>query len=515
MLSAIYNIAFSFIYLLIMAGAIRPFLQMIGNVYHNKEVVDKGLVALMFLLLIASSFLTEILGLHALFGAFIAGVVMPDNMKFRKIMTEKVEDVSLALFLPLFFVSTGLRTELGLLDSPELWTMCGIFILVAIIGKFGGTLVAARFVGETWKDSLYIGALMNTRGLMELVVLTIGYDMKILTPPIFVMLVLMTLVTTFMTTPLISLIQFCYKTHEKFRSQKRVEPTKPGVFKVLLSFGRASNGQVMLDVAHQMFSHKKDKLEITALHLTVGPDVNPMHADNFEEVSFGPILYGAQKLNIPLKTRYEVSNNAGQDICNIANQEGYDFLLVGAGITMSDLPADIAATRYRAFFIYKFLRHFKAPESWFYPGELLKDKTKTFIEQSHCPVGVFVNRQFVKATHTLILIRSEADLFLFTYGETLQQTTFSELAILNLSNDEAADYTPLRRAITEFTDLRKKGHLLSERKLSENLLAAYNFMLVSYDTWNSISESDKIALQKMPSTLILSKPAPKIEQNNV
>ena len=119
--------------------------------------------------------------------------------------------------------------------------MCGILILVAIIGKFGGTLVAARFVGETWKDRLYIGALMNTRGLMELVVLTIGYDMKILTPPIFVMLVLMTLVTTFMTTPLISLIQFCYKTHEKFRSQKRVEPTKPGVFKVLLSFGRASN----------------------------------------------------------------------------------------------------------------------------------------------------------------------------------------------------------------------------------------------------------------------------------
>ena len=315
-----------------------------------------------------------------------------------------------------------------------------------------------------------------------------------------------------MTTPLISFIQFCYKTREKFRSQKSVEPAKPGVFKVLLSFGRASNGQVMLDVAHQMFSHKKDKLEITALHLTVGPDVNPMHADNFEEVSFGPILYGAQKLNIPLKTRYEISNNAGQDICNIANQEGYDFLLVGAGITMSDLPADIAATRYRAFFIYKFLRHFKAPESWFYPGELLKDKTKTFIEQSHCPVGVFVNRQFVKATHTLILVRSEADSFLFTYGETLQQSTFTELAILNLSDEEAADYTPLRRAITEFADLKKKGRLLSDRKLSENLLSAYNFMLVSYDTWNSISETEKIALQKMPSTLILSKPTQKLKQ---
>ena len=434
-LSAIYNIGFSFIYLLLMFTVIRPFLRMIGHIYHNKEVVDKGLVAFMFLLLIVSSYLTEILGLHALFGAFVAGVVMPDNIKFRKIMTEKVEDVSLALFLPLFFVSTGLRTEIGLLNSPELWYMCGIFILVAIIGKFGGSLVAARFVGETWKDSLYIGALMNTRGLMELVVLTIGYDMKILTPPIFVMLVLMTLVTTFMTTPLISFIQFCYQVFGKYKSHKvEWQQPQPGVFKVLLSFGRASNGQVMLDVAHQMFAHTKDKLEITALHLTVGSDVNPLHTDNFEEVSFGPILYGAQKLNIPLKTRYEVSNNAGQDICEIANKEGYDFLLVGAGISLSDLPNDIAANQYRTSFYDKFLRHFKAPESWFYPGELLKDKTKMFIEQSLCPVGVF-----------------------------------------------------------------------NGNKLTQSVLSAYNFMLISYNTWNLLSEVSNEELQKMPSTLILSK----------
>ncbi len=505
MLSAIYNIVFSMVYLLIMAFVIRPFLQMIGNVYHNKEVVDKGLVALMFLLLITSSYLTEILGLHALFGAFIAGVVMPDNMKFRKIMTEKVEDVSLALFLPLFFVSTGLRTELGLLDSPELWTMCGIFIFVAILGKFGGTLVAARFVGENWKDSLYIGALMNTRGLMELVVLTIGYDMKILTPPIFVILVLMTLVTTFMTTPLISFIQFCYRKRERYLSQKSVHPTKPGVFRVLLSFGRASNGQVMLDVAHQMFAHRKDKLEITALHLTVGPEVNPMHADNFEEVSFGPILYGAQKLGIPLHTRYEISNNAGQDICNIANQEGFDFLLVGAGITMSDLPTDIAATRYRSYFFYRFLRRFRASKSWFYTNELLKDKTKTFIEQSNCPVGVFVNRQFVKATHTLILIRSEEDLFLLNYAESLQQTTFTELAILDMSNKKHDESEAIKSSLTAFTDFRRKGHILEEHGLTANLLGNYNFMLVSYHTWNIISDTEKEALQKMPSTLILSR----------
>lgn len=477
MLSAVFNIAFSLLYILFMGFVIRPFLQMIGHVYHNKEVVDKGLVAFVFLLLIISSYLTEILGLHALFGAFIAGVVMPENIKFRKIMTEKVEDVSLALFLPLFFVSTGLRTEIGLLNSPELWSMCGIFIIVAILGKFGGSLVAARFVGESWKNSLYIGALMNTRGLMELVVLTIGYDMNILTPPVFVMLVLMTLVTTFMTTPLISLIQLCYKAHGKIKSHKAVVvPPQSGVFKVLLSFGRASNGQVMLDVAYQMFSHAKNKLEITALHLTVGPDVNPMHADNFEEVSFGPILYGAQKLNIPLRTRYEISNNAGQDICAIANREGYDFLLVGSGISLSDLPADVEANRYLCYFSKRILGIFRSPGELFYPGELLKDKTKTFIEQSNCPVGVFVNRKFVRATNTLIVEGEEKDSFLQQYADNLRRTTNTECTTLKLS----------------------------EIPLSECRLSDYNFMLISYPTWNKISESEKEALQQMPSTLILS-----------
>lgn len=506
MLSAIYNIGFSFIYLLLMFTVIRPFLRMIGHIYHNKEVVDKGLVAFMFLLLIVSSYLTEILGLHALFGAFVAGVVMPDNIKFRKIMTEKVEDVSLALFLPLFFVSTGLRTEIGLLNSPELCYMCGIFILVAIIGKFGGSLVAARFVGETWKDSLYIGALMNTRGLMELVVLTIGYDMKILTPPIFVMLVLMTLVTTFMTTPLISFIQFCYQLFGKYKSYKvEWQQPQPGVFKVLLSFGRASNGQVMLDVAHQMFAHTKNKLEITALHLTVGSDVNPLHTDNFEEVSFGPILYGAQKLNIPLKTRYEVSNNAGQDICEIANKEGYDFLLVGAGISLSDLPNDIAANQYRNSFYDKFLRHFKAPESWFYPGELLKDKTKMFIEQSLCPVGVFVNRKFVKASNTLIVIHFAEDLFLLNYADHLKQTTDSALTILNLLPNGAKDADLVSQKLFEYTELQHKAIVYNGNKLTQSVLSAYNFMLISYNTWNLLSEVSNEELQKMPSTLILSK----------
>lgn len=471
MLSAIFNILFSIGYIALMFLVIRPFLRMVGNIYHNKEVVDKGLVAFIFLILIISAYLTEILGLHALFGSFIAGVVMPAHVKFRKIMTEKVEDVSLALFLPLFFVSTGLRTEIGLLDQPSLWWMCALLTLVAIVGKFGGALFSARFVGESWRDSLYMGALMNTRGLMELVILTIGYEMQILPPTIFVMLVLMTLVTTFMTTPLVSFIDFCFHTRERIRETRQAQPLNEA-FKVLLSFGRAGNGQIMLDVAHQMFSKSTKALDVTALHLTVGADVNPLHTDKFEEISFGPILYGAKKLGIQIHTRYEVSNNAGQDICDIVNQEGFDFLLVGAAISLSNLPEDMDATRYHAHFYNRWFRRLKAPASWFYPGELLKDKTKFFIEQSHCPVGVFVNRNFVKATHILVYVASKEDRFLFSYAQTLAKATHGEITV-------AAE-------------------------LSAESLEQHNFMLISYKSWNRVSEQRKEALQRMPSTLILS-----------
>lgn len=504
MLSAVYNIFFSVVYILLMFSAVRPFLRMVGNIYHNKEVIDKGLVAFMFLLLVVSSYLTEILGLHALFGAFISGVVMPGNIKFRKIMTEKVEDVSLSLFLPLFFASTGLRTEIGLLNSPELWTMCVIITLVAIAGKFGGAMVSARFVGESWKNSLYIGALMNTRGLMELVVLTIGYEMGILTPPIFVMLVLMTLVTTFMTTPLISFISYCFP-KGKAHKAPILQQQPAGIFKLLLSFGRAGNGQIMLDVAHQMFSQTNKKLEITALHLTIGHDVNPMHTDNFEEVSFGPIIYGAKKLNIPIETRYEVSSNAGQDICDIANKEGYDFLLVGAGISLSDVPTDMDASRIKDLFYNRFLRRLRAPESWFYPGELLKDKTKYFIEHTNCPVGVFINRQFVRATYTLVVINCANDLFLLNYARTLQRSTNTGLTVLNRLNEEHEDYQQVVKELYVFTELQQHGVISRENDLNQSMLRAFNFMLVSYNTWNIISQDSKKALQRMPSALILSK----------
>ena len=131
---------------------------------------------------------------------------MPVNFSLRSIFMERIEDVSTFLLMPLFFAFTGLRTQIGLLNESHLWLLCVVVILVAVIGKFIGSAFAARIIGQSWKDSLSIGVLMNTRGLMELIVLNIGYDLGILTPEVFTIMVFMALATTFMTAPALNAI---------------------------------------------------------------------------------------------------------------------------------------------------------------------------------------------------------------------------------------------------------------------------------------------------------------------
>jgi Kef-type K+ transport system membrane component KefB len=207
-LSVLYTIGLAVLYVLVMLKLVRPYLDRLSHVYDNKEKKRTPIIALLFVLLIVSSYVTSIIGIHALFGAFMAGVIMPSSLDFRKIVIDKIEDVSIILLLPLFFVITGLRTQIGLINETSLWITFGWILLVAVAGKFGGSALAARMVGQSWKDSLSIGVLMNTRGLMQLIVLNIGYDLGILSPEIFAMMVLMALVTTFMTGPALDLINW-------------------------------------------------------------------------------------------------------------------------------------------------------------------------------------------------------------------------------------------------------------------------------------------------------------------
>ena len=173
----------------------------------DSQLHRRRLIPLILAFLLACALITETIGIHALFGAFLAGVVMPPSTEFRIFLKDKLEAFGSYALLPLFFVFTGLRTQVGLLTDLSDWLMCGLIILVAIAGKLGGSMLMARWTGMSWPQSFAIGTLMNTRGLVELVVLNIGYDLGILSGRIFAMMVLMALVTTFMTGPLLSLVK--------------------------------------------------------------------------------------------------------------------------------------------------------------------------------------------------------------------------------------------------------------------------------------------------------------------
>lgn len=190
----------------IMVYGVRWLLRGFERTYHKHGEISENLMALMILLALASALCTERLGIHLLFGSFLMGAIMPKEPKFVRYILDRFETVTVTLLLPLFFAFTGLRTNVGLLRSPELWFYCALIILTAAAGKLGGSLIAARTVGMSWRDAAGLGTLMNTRGLMGLVILDIGLDIKVISPALFTMMVVMALVTTFMAVPLLDLL---------------------------------------------------------------------------------------------------------------------------------------------------------------------------------------------------------------------------------------------------------------------------------------------------------------------
>jgi Kef-type K+ transport system membrane component KefB len=180
---------------------VRPLLRRLGACRSGATQVSVAVIAMLVLALA-----TERAGVHALFGAFLAGVVMPRGGGLAASLADRLEAVNVTL-LPVFFAFTGLRTAVGLVRGGELLAATGLILLAAVGGKLGGSAIAARLSGSEWREALGLGVLMNTRGLMELVILGVGLDIGVISPTLYTMMVLMALATTVMTTPLLALLQ--------------------------------------------------------------------------------------------------------------------------------------------------------------------------------------------------------------------------------------------------------------------------------------------------------------------
>jgi len=194
------------VFIVIMIFAVQPLLRGFEAVYRARGAISKSLLALMLLLVLASAMCTKLLGIHLVFGAFLMGAIMPKEERFVRYLLDRFEFVTVALMLPLFFAFTGLRTSISLLKGPEMWFYCVLIVAIATAGKLGGSMLASALMGMPLREAAGLGALMNTRGLMGLIILNVGLDIRVISPPLFAMMVIMALVTTFMTTPVLELV---------------------------------------------------------------------------------------------------------------------------------------------------------------------------------------------------------------------------------------------------------------------------------------------------------------------
>ena len=197
------TVAMTAAFVLILYFVVRPVARKFVWRRRNAPERSQGTLAIACVALLVCALATESIGIHALFGAFLLGALIPHDSQVAKDLHAKLEDAVLVLLLPVFFAFTGMRTQMGLLASAEDWIACVVIVLVASLGKFGGSLLAARATGSPWREAASIGVLMNTRGLMELIVLNVGLDLGVLSPKLFAMLVVMAVVTTLATTPIL------------------------------------------------------------------------------------------------------------------------------------------------------------------------------------------------------------------------------------------------------------------------------------------------------------------------
>ncbi|HEX2394881.1 MAG TPA: cation:proton antiporter [Bacteroidales bacterium] len=457
------TIALSAAYVLFMFYVIKPIMHRVGQVYSSREAMVKPIVALVFLLILVSSLVTEAIGIHALFGAFMAGVIIPENLNFKRVFTEKIEDISLVILLPLFFVSIGLRTEVGLINNSHLWMICLIITIVAIIGKFGGTLLASRYVGLTWNHSLTLGVLMNTKGLMELIILNIGYELGILGPEIFTMLILMAITTTILTGPGLSIVK-------RLKTRKVIQEIREDEYKIMLSFANPNTGVSLLRLTWHLAANRTNDTKIKALHISPRSDLSPDDARIFERESFAPVKSFARSHNLALSPIYLNSNDVYREIMRTSREEKPDFLILGSARTI-------------------------------FSRDILGGILKRIINEAPCDVLVFNERNFKDIRSVLLVYFGNGDEYIFEYARLLNHNSGKKFFAYHriLENKESSDILSSYAIPLE--------PVSGMNILKPGFLEGIDLVIVSAGNWKALEDKKNLPVDQFPSLLIIHKSA--------
>jgi Kef-type K+ transport system membrane component KefB len=321
-------IAWLAVYLAVMLAAVRPLLRRFTAFYASRGSVSQNLLAIVMVLLLASALVTQWIGVHAIFGAFILGATMPKHGAFVRELSEKIEDFATVLLLPVYFAYTGLRTPVGLVGDPALWLAFLLLFAVAVAGKFGGGLVASRAMGLTWRESAALGALVNTRGLMELVILNVGLDLGLITPTVFAMMVLMAVISTAMTAPALALI-------DPYGGLQPAPPAAEAAASggaVLIPVAQPASGPRLVDMAVALAEAEVPR--VYALHVgrpvergALGANV-PADGDGGAG-ALAPLIAHAQARGVDVRSMAVTSRTPAEEICEAARRTDAGLIVMG------------------------------------------------------------------------------------------------------------------------------------------------------------------------------------------
>jgi len=298
-----------------------------------------------------------------------------------------------------------------------------------------------------------------------------------------------------MTTPILNLIN-----KKAIKETKEIQPTN-SVLKVLIAIGNPENSKILLKLAKNLFDNIKKVLSISLIHITPSTDTNPIYSDQFAEDSFKSITEEAQLHNLSIETIYKVADNVEAEIVKVANQNNFDFLLVGAGQSLLELSRIKKIPFIKNIkWLNDILDRIPSSSDLLYPGNLIKDKTKYFIEQSNCNVGIFINRNFTDITSVLIILYEKEDLFLLFYSQYLAKNLKVNINILDINNIMSNNNQVISEIDKQFVD---KSNIIKVNKITSKMFINYDLVLISYDTLNKLLEIDKRLFKNISSTLVI------------
>jgi Kef-type K+ transport system membrane component KefB/nucleotide-binding universal stress UspA family protein len=339
---ALRTISLALLFVGVMLFVVRPIATRLAIVHEQRGRLNPPIMAGLIVALFLSAWSTEQIGIHAIFGAFMLGAVVPRFPPLVTEITTKLEDVTVLFLLPIFFTVVGLSTRIGLLDRASLWMMAALVVFLAILGKLAGSMIAARAAHQSWRDSTALGLLLNTRGLTEIVVLTIGRGLGVVSPALFTMLVLMALVTTFMTTPLLALVYprrvveleaARAAAHAGADRQPSPGPTQC----ILVAVGDALQARSLLSLVNRLGLPSEPKPGIVLAHVTPPPGRDEVRtslaaleeAADAARVQLVPLAGELLGAGFDARVRVRASSEPAEELAQLAAGEGAQLVLLG------------------------------------------------------------------------------------------------------------------------------------------------------------------------------------------